>query len=774
MRFERQEPLAARRPRRFVPQRAAVPNPAAHATALLQELAAAPLSFAELPGFDPRRLVKLEVDQLSPEDLERLPGVTLVAQQDKEIIVAFLDEHGRQEFEARLQRIARGQKAARQDVLLAIRAIEAWGPDDRVGVTLRGPARSALTAPGVFALDVELWPLERSNERERMVATFRVFCQQHAVDVRDLLVRENVVIARVKLTAAGADALLHQRDVRFVDLPPRFGLPSGILATDLSQLPPVEAPPETAARIATLDSGIISGHPLLSPAVGDAQSFLSGRNELDEHGHGTMVAGIALYGDVSANIAAGNFQPGHWVLSGRVLDEANAADALIERQIVDAVEYFTGNNNRCRIFNLSIGDAGRPFNDARPGPWAVLLDELAKKHDVMFVVSTGNFTGSTTGPANWRTEYPSILLTDPEARIIDPAPSVNAITVGGLAEHELSRMAQRLPDDAAHQPVARRHMPSPFTRSGCGVGGAIKPELVEHAGNSYVDTLTQPGLLHGEHELGVVSMSRDFSAGRLFRIDSGTSFAAPKISWLAARILTQRPDASIDLARALIAVHAAIPPETVALLRDDEESLLRLAGYGRPDPQLVVESTERCVTLFAEEHLGEDAMHFYEVPIPDDFVKAPVRRVRRISIALAHTAAVRSTRIDYRASMFSFRLVRAKDLDAVVRAFKKAVPGEDVESGLPEMPGVRPSLRAGSRGTLQAATLQVKQTTASWREHRHFIVVTRRVPPWARGRAATERYALAVALEDRFGTDVRLHTQLRERLQQRARVRVQP
>ena len=36
-----------------------------------------------------------------------------------------------------------------------------------------------------------------------------------------------------------------------------------------------------------LDSGVLTGHPLLSPAIGDAQSFLSGEDAADEHGHGT-------------------------------------------------------------------------------------------------------------------------------------------------------------------------------------------------------------------------------------------------------------------------------------------------------------------------------------------------------------------------------------------------------------------------------------------------------------------------------------------------------
>ena len=135
---------------------------------------------------------------------------------------------------------------------------------------------------------------------------------------------------------------------------------------------------------------------------------------------------------------------------------------------------------------------------------------------------------------------------------------------------------------------------------------------------------------------------------------------------------------------------------------------------------------------------------------------------------------IKSTRTDYRTSMFSFRVVRQQNLDAVIRAFQRVPSGDEVDAGLPEVPGFHPKMGARSLGTLQAATLLVKQASEAWRAGSLFAVVTRRVPPWARGQQEREKYAMAVAFQDLSDLDVRLHTQVRANLRERARVRIRP
>ena len=56
-------------------------------------------------------------------------------------------------------------------------------------------------------------------------------------------------------------------------------------------------------------------------------------------------------------------------------------------------------------------------------------------------------------------------------------------------------------------------------------------------------------------------------------------------------------------------------------------------------------------------------------------------------------------------------------------------------------------------------------------EEKLFVVVTRTVPEWALEKMEKEPYALTVVLEDRSEEQVRLYTQIRERLRERGRVR---
>ncbi|MGE9715432.1 S8 family serine peptidase, partial [Escherichia coli] len=102
--------------------------------------------------------------------------------------------------------------------------------------------------------------------------------------------------------------------------------------------------------------------------------------------------------------------------------------ATIETTLTEAVEYFVGLG--CRIFNLSLGNANAPYDGKHIRGIAYVLDVLARRHNILIVVSAGNFNGSSDPdvPAeSWRTEYPSYLIHDSSV-IIDPAPALNVLT----------------------------------------------------------------------------------------------------------------------------------------------------------------------------------------------------------------------------------------------------------------------------------------------------------------------------------------------------------
>jgi len=177
------------------------------------------------------------------------------------------------------------------------------------------------------------------------------------------------------------------------------------------------------------------------------------------------------------------------------------------------------------------------------------------------------------------------------------------------------------------------------------------------------------------------------------------------------------------------------------------------------------------VTLYAVDSVANRRHHFYEVPLPDDFLSNGTRN-RELTVALAHTPATRTTRVDYKASRISFKLVQADSLDEIVASFNATTEREDFES-IPELPGRSIPERERSRGTAQAATWVFRRISSQRRTRRLFVVVTRLDGGWSAGLVKDlEDYALAVILRDRENLTARLYNQIQARLALRVRPRV--
>ena len=771
IRIARDEPVRDRHPRKGFPSNLRPDDARAFGQRLGASLAAAKEQIQEtdIGGFDSRLLLKVNLREGAPlPGLEAIGGISIVSQEDKTVVLAFATAAGLAEFEARLTTLSQSGRVTRSDILFSIEQFERWTPDNRTGNALRAqgyPNRAT------FLLDVELWPLENQQHRAQSLESFQQWARQQSLELLDTLNQPSLILLRVRSTQAQAELLLNHRDIRTVDLPPSVGIDLQLLQADVSQFPEVSQPPENAPRIAVLDSGITQGHPLLSPAVGDAQGFVAPhRDASDTAGHGTFVAGLALYGDVAEQVRQGQFIPQLQLLSGRVFnDDGTDQTEFVEKCVEEAVLYFKDNYG-CRVFNLSYGDFNKVYDGRHVRGLAYTLDRLTHELGVLFVVPTGNLTADQL-PSDPHVRYPHYLL-EPEACLLEPAPALNAITVGGLATVDMSTQAQRHQHTIEDVPIAAPLQPSPFTRSGFSVGDAIKPDFVEDAGNLAVP---RNGGNTRHHGLGIVSLNSDFASGRPFREDHGTSFAAPKVAHIAAKLAGRFPENSVNLVRAILACHASWTEPAIQLLNADRnaagrESLLKLMGYGRVAKDALIESEEQVVTLYTEDRIGNNHNQFYELPLPDELWSAG-KRQRQISIALAYSPEVRTTRLDYKQTKLSFSLVEADSLDQVAEAFTRGR-----EQGIPELPGGR-SISGDMRkpGTLQSSTWTFKIAPRSG-QRKLFIVVTRQDANWSIQQDIYEPYALSVVIRDRENTTVNLHERIsaivQARVQERERARV--
>lgn len=744
------------------------PNTREFAANLNKRLASAiTAARADHAGYDERVLLKIKTqDRFVPDELSKVSSeVEVVSQEATGLLLAFASEAALALFEQKLLSIIKGEEPTYRHVLFALDSFESWSADDRMGWSI---SNSKLPSEEPFSIDVELLPREEEADRGRLTGAFESFATDKQIEIVDKISDPGLVMFRVRTNRAGLTMLLHYRDVRKVDLPPRYALSNGSTGFDIQDVAEIEPPPNNAPRIGILDTGIETAHPLLRSAVGDAQVFCtsdSGVSAKDDHGHGTQVAGIALYGDVEACALARSFVPRFWLLSGRVLDESatyyaptfdgSSKTRLIENDVAAAVDYFVQEYG-CKIFNISFGDLNRTYRGGRIEGLAVKLDSLAREKDVLFVVSTGNVADYVPRA------YPGDLFND-DNRLIDPATAANAITVGGLARSDLTRAAMKHATMIADLPIARANEPAPFTRVGPGSKGMIKPDFADFAGNWATDTARTSLRKKG---LGITTTAysgTSFTGPICEAI--GTSFAAPNVANLAASVQAELPDAAPSLIRAVLACHAHQPKASQALVAD---RVLSVVGYGKVDATAVANSHETDVTLYSTDKIANDKVHFYEVPIPAEFLSVG-KRERHLSVALSYFPPARSTRLDYLATKISFHLVKGT-LEDASRWFNAAIARDELDS-IQEYSNNREITQTErSRGTLQMSRWVFK---VSRKETPRFVlVVTRHDAAWGTSLTrALEEYSVAVRISDRGNVGVNLHAILRNLIRPRVRAR---
>lgn len=350
-------------------------------------------------------------------------------------------------------------------------------------------------------IDIELWKMTEPQKNETFIQELKnTYTDLSKFRITDTLSTKSFVLLRVKLTKEIFNEIIELKEIARADRPslPQFN-PFEFTSPDISNIE-FNEPSEDAAGILVIDSGILSNHPMLENCVGAEENFQSGETKLqDTVGHGTAVAGCAAYGDIDNCLKIKNFTPENWVFSAKVMyvernDITGTISAiydpekLIEHQFKDAVESFLSNPDyHIKVVNISLGNHNEIWHKDyfRQLPLAALIDELAFTFPhAFFIVSAGN-----QDPRNFyntikeiKDNYPTYLTENKNFRLINPATSALAFTVASIAG--IVRIAQeRYGTEDIKTAIAEEHQPSPFSRTGTGINGMIKPELVEYGGN---------------------------------------------------------------------------------------------------------------------------------------------------------------------------------------------------------------------------------------------------------------------------------------------------
>jgi len=696
------------------------------------------------------------------------------------------------------------QRIALFDCIDNIRKMER---EDRIGRRLKKYISAGNRfSDGFFTVNIDIWYNgERSKVLQIEAQIKSALGTGGSRLLGDLFELQNLLLGRAKVNEFSLNALLDLDIIATIDFPMETSMQdySELYSQDFTPVVHNELD-DNAPLAAVIDSGVFSGNPLLSAIIVGEEDFdLTEDTASDLNGHGTGVAGIVAYGGFS-QIHSGNsvFKPLVRICNGKVMHNdarGNPVYSLEKRpeQIVkEAIEYFY-EHYHCRVFNLSSGDSDYVYAGGRQMTWAGMIDQLARDLDIVIIVSAGN-------------QYPELpdfsdrddlckkvrdQLLNPEYRLIDPATSALAISVGSITRNATPYIGVGITALA----VGDVGTMSAFTRTGKGVNNAVKPEFVDYGGNFSVYQKIRGRSAWREKDRNLMEPTINHTTEKVFRGFSGTSFAAPHVTHYAARLersleaqLQEAPSA--NLIRAMLA-SAADYPLTLRTWAENAvdgnytgakaqraENRLRLIGYGKIDEEVLFSNSTdpKHVTLFAEDELPLRSLHLYKIPVPTKFVK--VKGTKRISIGFAYNPPVKMSRKEYIANSLFVEVFRRTDADNLLSFVQKKEQGaeEDADTILENFrQQFGASFEPGST-TIQNSTLQQRVWEKSakgggdllWNDNDPYIyvLITGKERFTHAEKEIPQPYAIAITFSYDAKEDIQLHQKLIENVSIRNRV----
>jgi len=364
-----------------------------------------------------------------------------------------------------------------------------------------------------------------------------------------------------------------------------------------------------APAVCILDTGIRRTHPLLSGSLTekdcDTYDPTWEKDDNSKSGHGTEIAGLALYGDLTELL--GSNEPlmlKHRLESVKILPVSGQNPEELYGWITqESVARAKVNApNRKRIFCLAVTSEGKNTN-GKPTAWSATLDKLSMGVSIgnesindadkkLFVVSVGNIRDDLK-----HAEYSSRNDLEP---VENPAQAWNALSVGGLTLKAFSE--DRTLDGWSL--LAKPGDISPSSRTSISweeKEWPIKPDIVLEGGNC----LSDGTLVSYDADLAVLTTGRDIPL--VYTCE--TSAATAQAAHMAAILQAEYPNLWPETLRGLIAHSARWHEEMYRgqrfsqLLAEDKANLLRRFGYGKPDIELARYSASNRACLIAQQSI---------------------------------------------------------------------------------------------------------------------------------------------------------------------------
>ena len=682
-----------------------------------------------------------------------------------------------------------------------LRDVRHWGVRDRLQETgvLDDWQDRVEHGQEVVPCEIELWHRRepeprRIARRDRVVDLVegmagRLITEAHIEEIayHALLVHLPVVQVRPLLESIESDIELVQcEQIQFFRASGQMSASLADEFQDQDQKALPGEPPTGSPVVALFDGLPLQAHRRLQGrlAVDDPDDY-ERDYPADTRRHGTAMASLILHGDLAAHEAPLprplyvrpilRQDSRNWRNHTETVPEGTLVVDLVHRAVR---RLFEGDGDEVpvaphvSIINLSIGIRDRPFDQAL-SPLARLLDWLAWRYKVLFVVSAGNYPGriellpaDQPGhllPGSVQEQLIRTVAADTRnRRLLSPAEAVNALTVASI--HEDASTEQ--PPPRWEDPYTAAGLPSPINAQGMGYRRGIKPDVLAAGGRIVVQQTLAGGTALEIYDRtlppGQLAASPGANPGDqgAMRNSRGTSNATALVSRACGLLydimdeLRQEPGGEIvgRLPRAVwlkaLVAHGAEWGEAGTILsrilrnqdnrRQFKEYVTRLLGYGAVDVNRVQECTARRVTALGGGTLRQDESHIHRFPLPPSL--SGRRGHRRLTITLAWLSPVNQRHQAWRRADLWF------------------APPEDIQDLL-RVSRQQADWRAVQRGTLQHEILEGERAGVYVDGANLEIQVSCRA-----GAGTLEDevpYALAVTLEVAEALDVDIYDEVR-------------
>ena len=326
--------------------------------------------------------------------------------------------------------------------------------------------------------------------------------------------------------------------------------------------------------ILIIDSGINSAHYKIDNQLIGTYDFLT-EDFIpcnDTLGHGTNVAGFAVYGESPQD----EYTPSANIIMMKNYD-SNLGFIVDDIQSLErAIELFT---NEFSIINLSYS-----ADEVNPS-LSKIIDKISFNSNKLIITSAGNIElEHIEHYINTGVNYPNYISNYP---IFFPGDGRNIVTVGSSTTKKSN--------------ICDINTPSPFTRYGADPL-IVKPDLIMSGGN-LSNQITTKGVSISSEGLGLTTVSHENDYG--FCEKHGTSFSAPIIANLFARLKSMTGIDSNAMLKALLFSACSRLTDNSGKYYDE-----KIQGFGRPNFDNALYSNIYRVNYIME---GEFNSRYYDV-----------------------------------------------------------------------------------------------------------------------------------------------------------------